>query len=181
MFAPAMATKIEWTDHTWNPWWGCEKIAPECDNCYAAVFASRALHSAHAGVAAKGEWTGEITRGADSVWRAAHNWQSGARVFTCSMSDFWHERVPLEWLDEALDVIAATPRLIYQILTKRPGNISRRLTALNRRLPANVWIGASVGHPQSLPLLKPLRAVEASVRFLSVEPLLGPLVPTFMS
>jgi protein gp37 len=93
------------------------------------------------------------------------------------MSDFWHERVPLEWLDEALSVIEATPHLTYQILTKRAGNIARRLAALNRRLPANVWAGATIGHPRSLPLTKPLRAIEASIRFLSVEPLLAPMVP----
>jgi protein gp37 len=93
------------------------------------------------------------------------------------MSDFWHERVPLEWLDEALGTIEATPHLTYQLLTKRPGNIGRKLAALNRRLPANAWIGATIGHPQSLPLLKPLLRVEASVRFLSVEPLLASMVP----
>jgi protein gp37 len=172
-----MPTKIEWTDHTWNPWWGCDKIAPECDHCYAAVFASRALHGVHAGAAAKGEWTGRITRGSPRVWKAPTTWRHGARVFTCSMSDFWHERVPLDWLDAALDVIAATPHLTYQILTKRPGNIARKLADLKRHLPANVWIGATIGHPKSLPLLKPLRRVDASVRFLSVEPLLAPMVP----
>jgi protein gp37 len=93
------------------------------------------------------------------------------------MSDFWHERVPLEWLDEALDVIEATPHLTYQILTKRPGNIARKLADLKRTLPKNVWIGATIGHPKSLPLLKPLRRVKASLRFLSVEPLLAPMVP----
>jgi protein gp37 len=170
-------TKIEWTDRTWNPWWGCDKIALECDECYAAVLASRNLHPIHAGVAIKGEWTGEITQATPTVWKAPHNWPSGSRVFTCSMSDFWHERVPLEWLDEALAVMEATPHLIYQILTKRPGNAPRKLAALNRRLPANVWAGATIGHPQSLPLLKPLLRLDASVRFLSVEPLLAPLVP----
>lgn len=170
-------TKIEWTDRTWNPWWGCDRIAPECDHCYAAVFASRSLHSAHAGVAAKGEWTGAITRGSPSVWQAPRNWFPGTRVFTCSMSDFWHERVPLEWLDEALDVIGATPHLTYQILTKRPGNVARKLAMLKRRLPDNVWLGATIGHRQSLPLLKPLCRIDAAIRFVSVEPLLTPMVP----
>jgi protein gp37 len=91
------------------------------------------------------------------------------------MSDFWHEDVPLPWLDEALDVIDRTPKLTYQILTKRPGNVQRRLDALKRRLPANIWIGATIGHERSLPLLKPLRAVDATLRFLSCEPLLTAL------
>jgi protein gp37 len=170
-------TKIEWTDRTWNPWWGCTKIAPECDHCYAATFASRALHTAHAGVAEGGEWTGEITRGSPSVWQAPFKFPAGSLVFACSMSDFWHERVPLQWLDEALDVIEVTPDLTYQILSKRPGNIARKLSDLNRRLPDNVWLGATIGHSKSLPLLKPLRRIEATVRFLSVEPLLVSVVP----
>jgi protein gp37 len=89
-----MPSKIEWCDHTWNPWWGCDKIAPECGldpgnleggGCYAAVFASRGLHSVHASVAVKGEWTGLITRSSLSVWQAPLKWRPGARVFTCSM------------------------------------------------------------------------------------------------
>jgi protein gp37 len=139
------------------------------------------LHSVHAGVAAKVEWTGAITRGSPTVWQAALKWPQGSRVFTCSMSDFWHEKVPPGWLDEALDVIEATPHLAYQILTKRPGNIARRLATLKRGLPANVWAGATIGHPKSLPLLKPLRRIEASVRFLSVEPLLDAMVPASIS
>jgi protein gp37 len=172
-------TKIKWTNKTWNPWWGCRKIAPECDHCYAASFASRPLpvHKAHAGVAERGEWSGKITRSSPTVWNAPLRWPAGSLVFTCSMSDFWHEDVPLDWLAEALDVIEATPALTYQILTNRPGNLARKLTALNRSLPDNVWIGATVGHIDSLPVLKPLRRVAAKLRFLSVEPLLMPMVP----
>jgi len=92
------------------------------------------------------------------------------------MSDFWHERVPPEWQDEALDVIEATPWVTYQVLTKRPAMATRRLAALNRHLPRNVWAGATVV-PKSLGLLKPLRRIEAAKRFLSVEPLLAPMVP----
>jgi protein gp37 len=91
------------------------------------------------------------------------------------MSDFWHEGVPLSWLDEALDVIERTPWLHYLVLTKRPGNIARRLADLGRRTPANAWLGITIGHTKSLPLLKPLLRLEASVRFLSCEPLLTPL------
>ena len=95
-------SKIEWTDYTWNPWWGCGKIAPECDNCYAASFASRGLQENHASAAAGGDWTGAITRGSANVWRTPFRWPP-SRVFTCSMSDFFHENVPLDWLAEALD------------------------------------------------------------------------------
>jgi protein gp37 len=170
-------TTIAWTNHTSNPWWGCNKIAPECDNCYAATLASRGLHKVHAGVAAMGDWTGKITRGSPSVLLAPHKWAAGSRVFTCSMSDFWHENVPLEWLDDALAVIEATPPLTYQILTKRLGNAPRKLAALKRHLPANVWFGVTIGHQQSLPLLKPLRRIDATLKFLCVEPLLTSMVP----
>jgi protein gp37 len=137
----------------------------------------RSLHRVHAGVAKGGEWTGLITPGTLAARQAPLKWRRPMRLFTCSMSDFWHERVPLELLDEALDLIEATPWHTYFILTKRPGNIRRKLADLNRRLPPNVWLGATVGHPKSLPLLKPLLRVDAPVRFLSVEPLLAPMVP----
>ena len=172
-----MASKIEWCDDTWNPWWGCDPVAPECERCYAAVFASRNLHAVHVGVAKGGEWTGLITRSSPKVWEQPKGWRHPMLIFTCSMADFWHERVPLSWLDEALDVIEATPHITYLLLTKRPGNILRKLAALKRQWPENGWAGVTIGHPQSLPLLKPLRRIPAEKRFLSVEPLLAPLVP----
>jgi protein gp37 len=182
-------TKIEWTDKTWNPWWGCSEIAPECGTdggrCYAAVIASRGLIAQHRGIAKGGVWSGRMSRSAASVWEAPFDYarQSRSRpggptlVFTCSMSDFWHEDVPLDWLDDALNVVEATPHLIYQVLTKRPATALRKLDKLGRSLPRNVWFGATIGHPQSLPLLKPLRRVDATLKFLSVEPLLAPMVP----
>jgi protein gp37 len=172
---------IEWTDFTWNPWWGCTEIAPECGvhgggtgGCYAARLASRGLHPVHAGTAQGGQWTGKITRSGPAVWRQPFRWKTG-RVFTASMSDFWHEAVPIEWLSDALDLVEATPHLTYQVLSKRPGNIARRLSDLNRKLPRNVWLGATIGHIKSLPLLKPLTRIDAKLRFLSCEPLLTPL------
>lgn len=184
-------TSIEWTagkdgkpGATWNPWWGCNEIAPECGThgggsglCYAAAFASRGLHPAHRGNAVGGQWTGALTISGEGVWKAPFKLLAGTSVFTCSMSDFWHEDVPLPWLDRALAVIDDTPLLRYLILTKRPGNINRKLDALKRRWPTNAWCGASVGHIKSLPLLKPLRRIDAPIRFLSCEPLLTPLVP----
>jgi protein gp37 len=177
-------SKIEWTDRSWNPWWGCNEIAPECgghgggpdgSRCYAAVFASRGLRPEHVRTASGGKWTGLITRSSDAVWGAPLSWRKPCRVFTCSMSDFWHENVPETWLGEALDVIEATPHLTYQVLTKRPGNVARKLALLGRALPRNVWLGVSIGHIKSLPLLRPLLRIDAAVRFLSCEPLLTPL------
>jgi protein gp37 len=182
-------TKIEWTDKTWNPWWGCSEIAPECGTdggrCYAAVIASRGLIPEHKGIARGGIWSGRVSHSSESVWEAPFSYPHQSRVrpggstlvFTCSMSDFWHEDVPLGWLVNALDIIQATPHLIYQVLTKRPATALRKLEKLNRVLPRNVWFGVTIGHPQSLPLLKPLRRVDATLKFLSVEPLLAPMVP----
>jgi protein gp37 len=167
-------SRIEWTDRTWNPWHGCDAIAPECDHCYAAVLDSRGMHKHLRGVAADGKWTGQIMTNSENVWAAPTTWKA-CKVFTCSMSDFWHESVPLSWLDRALDVIAGTPHLTYQVLTKRPGNIARKLADLRRTLPDNVWLGVTIGHSQSLPSLKPLLRIEARVRFLSCEPLLTTL------
>ena len=182
-------TRIEWTDETWNPWVGCTGIAPECGlvapgnprpkggGCYAAKQASRRLHEGHIGTAIKGQWTGVLKRNTPGVWKKPFGLPPGTKCFTCSMSDFWHEDVPLDDLTEAIDIIERTPWIIYQILTKRPAMAIRRLAVLGRRLPPNVWVGATVGHPKSLPLLKPLRRIEASIHFLSVEPLLAPMVP----
>jgi protein gp37 len=165
-------TKIEWTDQTWNPWWGCDHVGPECDHCYAEKFAGRELHAVHAGVAPGGKWSGLITRSGPKTWQAPFTWKKPCRVFTCSMSDFWHPDVPLPMLDEALDVIDRTPHLTYQILSKRPGNIARKLAHLKRRLPPNIWLGVTIGHTNSLPSLKPLLAIDTATRFLSCEPLL---------
>jgi protein gp37 len=140
--------------------------------CYAAVFASRTLHGIHAGVASKGKWTGLISRSSENVRFAPLRWKRPLLIFLSSRSDFWHENVPLEWLAEALDVMDRTPWHTYLILTKRPGNINRKLAQLKRKRPRNAWIGVSIGHEKSLRLLKPLLQVEVSLRFLSCEPLL---------
>lgn len=177
------ATKIEWADWTWNPWWGCTEISPECGEdgggpagsvCYAAVFASRQMHPQFAGVAQAGHWTGVIRPASEAAWAEPFKWKSGL-VFTCSQSDFWHEDVPLDALARALDVIYRTPWLTYLILTKRPGMIARRLADVKRDLPRNAWLGATIGHSRSIPLLKPFLRIDAPVHFLSCEPLLTSL------
>jgi protein gp37 len=73
-------TKIEWTDRTWNPWWAYKKVVPECDHCYAAVFAGHGLHATHHGVAERGEWSGSITRSSPSVRKAPLEWPGGSLV-----------------------------------------------------------------------------------------------------
>lgn len=187
-------SKIEWTalngkrGFAWNCWWGCTEVAPECGRmfsgegavCYAALFASRGLHTHYRGVAAKGKWTGKILPCTEDVWSAPFAWERqspGAGVFASSMTDIFHEGVPIEWLAALLDVMDRTPGIIYLLLTKRPAIAIRRLAELKRGLPANAWFGVTIGHRQSLPLLKPLRRIECATKYLSNEPLLTALVP----
>ena len=181
-------SKIEWTDKTWNPWWGCDKIAPECGlaapgnprpeggGCYAAIFASRGLHSVHLGVAAKGEWTGLITRAGPAMWQAPFKYPRGTLCFLLDVRFLARAG--------AARVAGRSPRCDrgdavghLPSIDEKARMATRRLAALNRHLPRNVWAGATVGHPKSLPLLKPLRRIEAAKRFLSVEPLLAPMMP----
>jgi protein gp37 len=179
----SIKTKIEWTDATWCPWWGCDEVGPECGIhgggdrglCYAAVAASRNLHSIHAGVAINGRWTGAISRSSDAVWAAPLRYKPGIKCFLSSMSDFGHEAVPLEWVGEAFDIMDRTPGVTYLVLTKRPANIGRALAKLGRELPPNVWLGATIGHEKSIPLLRPLLRIKAAKHFLSCEPLLTSL------
>jgi len=183
-------TKIEWTRASWNPWWGCSAIAHECGcnfsgegaPCYAERDAGRDMHPRYIGIAPHGVWSGEIRTASEAVWnqpyvlnRAAQRAGEHWLVFTCSMSDFWHEDVPLEALDRALGIISDTKNLTYQILTKRPGNIARKLDALGRQIPNNVWLGLTLGHVHSMPMLKPFLRIAAPKKFLSCEPLLTAL------
>jgi protein gp37 len=144
-------TRIEWTrrpggppGRTWNPWWGCDEIGPECGldapgnpvphggGCYAARGASRNMHPNHRGTAEKGKWTGLVTYATEAHLTSPFYYPDDTLCFTCSMSDFWFEGVDLEKLDEALDVIDCTPWVTYLILTKRPAMAIRRLAALKR-------------------------------------------------
>lgn len=168
-------TKIEWADESWNPWHGCCRVAPECNSCYAITFDGRELHPWLIGVVANGDWTGVIKPNQPATWAQPFKWKRGRKIFTCSMSDFWHENVPLEMLDAALDVMDRTPQHTYQILTKRPGMIARRLGNLKRSLPVNTWLGLTVGHIDSVPGLKPFLRIDHPLRFLSCEPLLTSL------
>jgi protein gp37 len=180
-------TKIEWTGQggaTWNPYWGCRECAPECGVhgpggehgiCYAAADASRNRHPIHAGVAVNGKWTGVITRSSDAVWQEPFSCKPGTFAFTCSMGDFAHEAVPLEWQAEAFDVMDRTPFVTYLLLTKRPATLARVLAKLGRELPPNVSLGVTIGHENSVPLLKVLLSIKATKHFLSCEPLLTSL------
>lgn len=159
---------IEWTDATWNPVRGCTKISPGCKNCYAERFAER-----FRGVAGHPFEQGFDLRLVPHTLRLPSTWRRARLVFVNSMSDLFHEEVPESYIKAVFEVMAAEPRHRFQVLTKRSG----RLAALAPRLPwpENIWMGVSVENDDYTFRIHDLRTVPASVRFLSVEPLLGPI------
>lgn len=173
----ATRTGIEWTEATWNPTTGCDRISAGCDNCYALTLARRlkAMGSVKYQRDGNPETSGPgfgLTTHLDALLQPRH-WAEPRLVFVNSMSDLFHARVPLDFVARVFDVIADTPQHTYQILTKR----SSRLRKIAHRLnwPANLWMGVSVEDTTALYRIDDLRTVPAAVRFLSCEPLLGPL------
>lgn len=167
---------IEWTDHTFNPWIGCTKVSPGCDHCYAEKLATARL-----GVA----WGphAERRRAAESTWRQPLAWNrkaeregKRARVFCASLADVFDNQVPTEWREDLWSLIHETPHLDWLLLTKRPQNIARMLPEAWGDGWPNVWLGTTVENQAEADRRIPhLRAIPAKVRFLSCEPLLGPM------
>lgn len=170
-------SSIEWTDATWNPTTGCDRTSPGCDHCYALSLSKRlkamgvAKYQADGDSRTSGPGFG-LTLHADTLDHPMR-WRSPRTVFVNSMSDLFHHDVPLGFISRVFSVIKETPQHRYQVLTKR----SRRLVELKDELewPANLWMGVSVESEAYRFRIDHLRAVPASVRFLSCEPLLGPL------
>ncbi|HEY6115267.1 MAG TPA: phage Gp37/Gp68 family protein [Candidatus Dormibacteraeota bacterium] len=193
-------TSIEWTEKTWNPTTGCDRISAGCDNCYALTMAKRLKGMG----SAKYQNDGDPRTSGPGFALTVHpdvlseplRWRKPAVVFVNSMSDLFHARVPREFVARVFAVMAATPQHTYQILTKRPERMVRMLNddqwrssvflresvtqdAETRPLPTwplgNVWLGTSVESDQHTKRADALRATPAAVRFISAEPLLGPL------
>lgn len=170
-------SSIEWTEATWNPSTGCDRISEGCDNCYALTLAKRLKamqapkYQADGDPRTSGPGFG-VTTHSDSL-NTPHSWKAPRTVFVNSMSDLFHAKVPISFIQEVFEVMRDTPRHTYQILTKR----SRRLLTIADRIdwPQNVWMGVSVESEKFLTRVADLRQVPAAVRFLSCEPLLGPL------
>lgn len=167
---------IEWTEATWNPTTGCDRVSPGCDNCYALTMARRLKAM---GVA-KYQTDGDPRTSGPGFGLAVHpdslsvpeRWRSPRIVFVNSMSDLFHEDVPAGFIAEVFDVMRRTPRHTYQLLTKR----SRRLVDLAPSLdwPANLWMGVSVESARYGFRVRHLQEVrDAAIRFVSCEPLLG--------
>ncbi len=161
-------SSIEWTESTWNPLTGCTKISPGCKHCYAERMAMRlqAMGSANYANGFK------LTLHPHAL-ELPLTWRKPQRIFVNSMSDLFHKEVPVDYILRVFDVMRRAHWHQFQVLTKR----ADRLAQLSPRLPwpANVWMGVSVESERYLPRIDGLRATGAQVKFLSLEPLLGPL------
>jgi protein gp37 len=159
---------IEWTEATWNPVTGCDKVSPGCAHCYAQTFAER-----FRGVPGHPYEQGFDLR----IWedRLEHplRWKRPRLIFVNSMSDLFHERIPFDFVARVFEVMATAEQHTFQILTKR----HERLSALAPLLPwpPNVWMGVSIENRRFVHRADHLREVPAAVRFVSAEPLLGRL------
>lgn len=158
----SQSTGIEWTQATWNPWRGCTKVSPGCDHCYMFRDQRRYGHDP------------EIVVRSKTTFTAPLKWAEPRLIFTCSWSDWFHKDAD-PWRDEAWDIIRRTPQHTYQILTKRPGRIHRHLPADWGGGYPNVWLGVSVESQAEVFRVRQLTDTPAAVRFISAEPLLGPL------
>jgi protein gp37 len=175
------ASRIEWTEVTWNPVTGCDRISAGCDHCYALALARRLKALGQPKYQSDGDprtsGPGFRVTVHPQALTEPYRWGGGRLVFVNSMSDLFHAQVPTGFIDQVLQVCQATPQHTYQVLTKRPGRLARHLPRfLDRhgRLP-NVWFGVSIEHPKTLHRLARLQQAPAMLRFLSLEPLLGPL------
>ena len=163
-------TKISWTDHTWNPVTGCDQVSPGCKNCYALVQAERFRGSPG--------WPNgfDLQLRPQSLEKPLKR-KTPARFFVNSMSDLFHEGIPSDYLRKVWAVMTWADQHIYQILTKRPEEMRERIFGLSLPLPAHIWLGVSVENQlfadRRIPLLVDIPC--EGVRFLSCEPLLGPL------
>jgi len=196
----AANSKIEWTEQTWNPLAGCSIVSPGCHNCYAALMAKRLAAMGQAkyqGLTNENGWTGKLNF-SETDLKAPLKWKKPRRVFVNSMSDLFHEDAPDEWIDRVWAVMAFAGQHTYQVLTKRAQrmfaylnqNRSARVKAaalsmgfalefqgislLPKILP-NVWLGVSVEDQNRTERIPWLLKTPAAIRFLSVEPLLGPV------
>lgn len=161
-------SSIEWTETTWNPVTGCNKVSPGCDHCYAETLAKR-LKAMGNPRYVNGF---EVTLHGDVVDKP-YTWRQPRVVFVNSMSDLFHPRVPSEFIRRVFEVMEATPQHTYQVLTKRPKRVVKMAATLP--WPSNVWLGVSVESQDFVWRIDDLRLVPAQTRFLSCEPLLGPL------
>lgn len=163
---------IEWTNATWNPVTGCTKISAGCDNCYAERFSER-----FRGVAGNA-----FENGFDLTLRPSRlmqplSWRRSRMIFVNSMSDLFHKKVPLEFVDAVFDTMEQADWHVFQLLTKRSSRMRSYVNAryADRAAPKHIWQGVSVEDGTKLSRVRHLRDTRCAVRFLSIEPLIGPV------
>lgn len=182
----SQASSIEWTDTTWNPVLGCTKVSAGCKHCYAERMAKRLAHIAEAAaergqsagrtehyravVNKRGRWNGKVYL-ADEALDDPYRWRSPRFVFVNSMSDLFHEQVPLGFVQRVFRVMNDNPQHTFQVLTKRP-HIAAEFAPELEWTP-NIWMGTSVESMLVTHRIRDLQKIKAQVRFLSVEPLIG--------
>lgn len=176
-----MPTRIEWTDEVWNPVTGCTKISAGCKNCYASRIASGRLknHPRYKGLTNNGSWTGEV-RLHPEMLIDPFSWRKPRMCFVCSMSDLFHDDVPMQFQASVVATISKNPKHTFQVLTKRPENMKRFFERwqflLDYPPPPNAWFGVTVENQYNIWRISPLMDVAATVQFVSCEPLLGPVI-----
>ena len=163
-------SNIAWTGPTWNPVSGCNKITAGCDNCYAFTFAERF----------RGVRGNYYEKGFDLQLRPTQlevpkRWHEHRKVFVNSMSDLFHKDIPFDYLERVYETMRLCPQHIFQILTKRPEPMRRLVPKLTNPPLPNVWYGVTIEDDSATWRADMLRETPAAIRFLSLEPLLGPL------
>ncbi len=168
----ASTTKIEWTDATWNPVTGCTKISAGCDFCYAERFSERF----------RGVPNHPFAQGFNLTLKPERllqplRWRQSKMIFVNSMSDLFHKEVPTSFVDQVFDTIEKAAWHTFQVLTKRSSRLRDYVNERysRRNPPYNLWVGASVEDASRVSRIRHIRDTKALVRFLSVEPLIGPL------
>lgn len=174
-------TQIEWTDATWNPVAGCSIVSTGCKNCYAMEMARRLQAmdiEKYRGLTRRSGkrtiWNGVVREDHEALWIPLR-WKKPKKIFVNSMSDLFHERVSDTFILKVWEVMAATPHHHYQLLTKRPERMSQLVrTKIGRVLP-NAWLGTSIENAAVVGRADHLRTIPAAIRFVSFEPLIGPV------
>jgi protein gp37 len=161
-------SRIEWTEATWNPVTGCSKVSPGCAHCYAETFAER-----WRGVSGHPYEQGFDLRLWPERLQVPLRWRRPRVVFVNSMSDLFHEDIPDDYVAKVFDVMVCAEQHTFQVLTKRHGRLAE--LAPHLPWPRNVWMGVSIENRRFVQRADTLREVPAAVRFISAEPLLGPL------
>lgn len=161
-------TKIEWTERTWNPVTGCTKLSEGCAHCYAEVMSRRLCAMGNTKYANGFKSTIHL-----EALKEPFNWERPSTIFVCSMSDLFHKDVPFVFIDKVFRVIEETPQHNYQILTKRAERMAEYFKI--RNIPENAWIGVTVENKETKYRIDHIRHLDATIKFLSCEPLLGDL------